>query len=167
MVLLGIDPSTCCTGYGVIKKAKHKTQLIDYGCLELKPKIPIVDRIGGFYEFFTDKIKEHKITHLAIEIPFCGKNSAVFGKLSYIRGVLYLLAYKYRLSIMEYAPCRIKEQITGYGSATKEQVANIVVKFFPGIKMPLKDDITDALSVCMCALWEKNPSNVFVPRSNG
>ena len=151
MILLGIDPGTRCAGYGIIKKEKQ-TQLIDYGYLELPAKYPLVERVGMFHSFFNDKIIQHSVTNLAIETPFLGKNVSIYGKLSYLRGILYLLAYTHHLHLQEFTPLEIKKGITGYKCASKEQVAKMVSKFFPGIQTK-RDDTTDAIAIVLCGIW--------------
>jgi len=161
VVLLAIDPGTRCSGYGVLKRGGKRTQLLDYGCWSMSGSKPLIDRIVSFNDFFVSKVEEHGITDMAIEVPFLGKSVSTYGKLSYLRGVLYLIAGQRSVTLREFTPRDVKKSVTGSGGASKEQVANLVVRFFPGIETNgLKDDTTDALAVGLCCLWDREPSTI-------
>tara|TARA_A100001037_G_scaffold278438_1_gene279376 strand:- start:33 stop:518 length:486 start_codon:yes stop_codon:yes gene_type:complete len=153
--MLGIDPGFRFAGFGILKKEQHRAYLLDYGLLKLPPKKSLVERTGLFYSTFKEKIETHKVTHLALETPFLGKNAQNFLKLGYLRGILYLLADQYNLEIHEFAPRQVKSALTGFGAATKEQVARVILRLFPKITEPQKDDVTDALAVTLCGLWQQ------------
>lgn len=155
MRILGIDPGTRYAGYAVLEKKKQKIKLLEYGCLNVSKKRNLAEKIGSIYEFFAEKSGELKITHLAIETPFLYKNASTFLKLGYVRGILYLIAHQNNLILQEFAPTEVKQQVTGYGKASKEQVANMVLHFF-SIQRPQRDDITDALAISLCGLWREN-----------
>ncbi len=70
-----------------------------------------------------------------------------------MRGIIYLLARNHNLALSEYSPCEIKRAITGYGSAEKEQVAQVLLRLFPGFAKPKHADATDALAIALCGLW--------------
>jgi crossover junction endodeoxyribonuclease RuvC len=156
VVILGIDPGFSVTGFGVLKKDGGKVYLIDYGYLKLKPSDSLSTRIGHFHRMFTNKIVEHGVTAISLETPFLGKNAQNFLKLGYLRGALYLLADTHSLKLLEFAPKEVKMSITGFGGATKDQVARAVLQLFPRLKCPQKDDVTDALAVSLCGLWKRN-----------
>ena len=156
MVLLGIDPGLRYTGYGILKKEGGKAYLIDYGLLKLPAAKPIPERLGKFHAFFTQKIAAVGVTDLAIETPFLGKNAQNFLKLGYLRGILYLLAENHNLALHEFSPRQVKQAVTGWGGAQKDQVARVVLQLFPKINEPnLRDDVTDALAVMVCGLWKQ------------
>ncbi len=158
MILLGIDPGFQVTGFGIIKKESHKTLLIDHGYLKLNPTKSLAERIHLFYEFFTDKIKQYLITDIALETPFLGKNAQNFLKLGYLRGNLYLLSHQYALRLHEFSPRDIKLSITGFGGASKDQVARVILTLFPLLKAPEKADVTDAIAITLCGLWRSENS---------
>lgn len=153
MVILGIDPGFRFAGFGILKKEGRQALLLDYGYLGMSPSDGLVERVGQFHDFFEEKIKEWNVTTIALETPFLGKNAQNFLKLGYLRGILYLLSHKYGAQIKEFAPCEVKQSVTGYGSATKDQVARVVLQLFPGMEIPKKEDVTDALAVTLCGLW--------------
>lgn len=153
MVVLGIDPGFTCSGFGVIKKEGSKATLLDYGYLALPSKKSLVVRIGIFNDFFQEKITEWQVSDIALETPFLGKNTQSFLKLGYLRGNLYLLANKHNLTMHEFSPREVKLSVTGYGGAQKDQVARVVLRLFPKMEPPKKNDVTDALAVTLCGLW--------------
>jgi len=154
MVILGIDPGFTVTGYSILQKNKNMVMMLDHGFLKLPATQPLEVRIGIFYDFLSDKIKQHHVTAISLETPFLGKNAQTFLKLGYLRGILYLLANQHQLSLLEFAPRLVKQTITGYGAADKEQVAKVLSMLFPAIPKPLKADVTDAIAVSLCGLWQ-------------
>lgn len=159
MVLLGIDPGFRYAGFGVIRKEKQRTVVVDYGYLRLSQTKTLIERTGLFYEFFQKKIVDHAVTHIALETPFLGKNTQTFLKLGYLRGILYLLAHTHSLEVAEFAPRQIKQALTGFGGASKEQVATVIGRLFPKLAEQNKHDVTDALAITLCGMWSvKNSS---------
>ena len=154
MVILGIDPGVIVAGFGVLKKGHGNPQLIDYGYLKQSSTKSLIERVGVFGEFIDAKISEHDVTHIALETPFLGKNSQSFLKLGYLRGLVYERAYRNNIILGEYAPTEVKCAVTGYGRASKEQVARMVTQLFPGMKAPELYDVTDALAVTLCGYWQ-------------
>lgn len=158
MIILGVDPGFRFAGYGVAKKEGSRVSFLDYGFLRLQPKKSLVERTGLFHSFFHEKIQEHQVTHLAIETPFLGKNAQNFMKLGYLRGILYLLTDNHKLELHEFAPRQVKSAVTGSGGASKEQVARVIYQLLPRLKAPQRDDVTDALAITLCGVWQqKNP----------
>jgi len=152
MVVLGVDPGFVTTGFGILKKEQNRVLLIDHGALSMKSSDSIAHRIGLFYSFFNEKIVMHGVTVLALETPFLGKNAQNFLKLGYLRGALYLLSDQHNIELGEFAPREVKAAVTGFGGADKEQVARMVMRFFPALNKPNKLDVTDALAVSLCGL---------------
>jgi crossover junction endodeoxyribonuclease RuvC len=159
---LGIDPGFSITGFGVIKQDKGKLFLVDYGYLKLPASKSLSERVGLFHAFFEEKITQYAINNLALETPFLGKNAQNFLKLGYLRGILYLLADNHKLALHEFAPREIKQAVTGFGGAQKDQVARIIMRLLGITESPHKLDVTDALAVTLCAVWRQKPvrSNV-------
>jgi crossover junction endodeoxyribonuclease RuvC len=158
MVILGIDPGTRFAGFGILSKDKQRAFLIDHGCLKLRPTDPLQLRLHQFYDFFSEKIKTYGVTDIALETPFLGKNAQNFLKLGYLRGIMYLLASQHNLVLHEFSPSQVKLSVTGFGGASKEQVARVMMRMFPKMEQPEREDVTDALAVTLCGLWKnKNP----------
>ncbi len=155
MKVLAIDPGTRYCGYAFLEENKGKTMLIEASVLKLKPTLPLAERIYSIYSFFHGKIEDCPgLTHLALETPFCGKNTQSFLKLGYVRGLLYLLSQQFDVKLLEYPPTVIKQAITSWGGAPKEQVATVIYKLFPTLTTGLRDDITDAIAIGLTALWK-------------
>lgn len=154
MILLGIDPGFKTAGFAVIKKEQNKSYLLDYGFLSLKADDSLTKRIGIFYNFFNQKISQFKVTDIALETPFLGKNAQNFLKLGYLRGIVHLLSDTYSLKLHEFSPREIKLSVTGFGGADKEQVARVVGMLFPSLGKIQKADVTDALAITVCGLWK-------------
>jgi len=154
--ILGIDPGLIVTGFSIIVVQNGKTYLKECGYLPLGSKKEIPIRIKLFYDFFKEKIEKNNITDLALETPFLGKNSAGFLKLGYLRGILYLLKEEYDLKIHEFSPRTVKQAITNFGGAEKEQVLKTLLHIFPELSTITikKYDITDAVAVSLCAAWK-------------
>lgn len=160
MIILGIDPGFSFTGFGILKTDRQKTYLLDYGYLRLPQKKHLSKRVGIFYTFFEKKIEYYNITDLALETPFLGKNAQNFLKLGYLRGILYLLANTYDIFLHEFSPREVKQAITGFGGAQKDQIARIILQLFPNIQAPKKADVTDALAITLCGLWRNKRSEL-------
>lgn len=160
-VVLGVDPGFRVTGYALLAREGSSTSVIDIGYLQLSPKKHLSERIGEFYRLFSQKIADHNVTCISLETSFLGKNAQTFLKLGYLRGVLYLLANQHNCQLCEYPPRQVKLATTGYGGASKEQVARVMHQIFPGlssVKAVAKDDVTDALAISICGLWEQSSS---------
>jgi crossover junction endodeoxyribonuclease RuvC len=152
MVVLGIDPGFSVTGFGIAKKEGRSVYLIEYGDLSMSSTKTLAQRIEQFYAFFNQKIVTHSITDIALETPFLGKNAQTFLKLGYLRGILYLLAQQHAIVINEFSPREVKVSLTGFGGASKEQVARVVGQLFPKMVVPKKLDVTDAVAVTLCGI---------------
>lgn len=156
MIILGIDPGLGVSGFAVLKKSNQSVFLLDYGYLSLPPTKTIPARISLFHDFFAEKIAHFQITTLALETPFLGKNAQSFLKLGYLRGILYLLGNQNNVCIKDFSPREVKQIVTGFGGASKEQVARVVYQLFPALNKVAKMDVTDALAISLCGLWQKN-----------
>ena len=154
MVILGVDPGFSITGFGILKKEGGKSYLLNHGFLKMNPTKHLAERVAIFHDFFQEKITTHGVTHLSLETPFLGKNTQSFLKLGYLRGCLYLLAHKNKVALHEFSPREVKLSVTGFGGASKEQVASVVLRLFPRLELPKKLDVTDALAITLCGMWQ-------------
>jgi crossover junction endodeoxyribonuclease RuvC len=160
MIILGVDPGSNITGFAIARALSNKTSIFDYGYLKMSATDSMPKRVAEFHRFLTEKIITHAVTHLAIETPFLGKNPQSFVKLGYLRSILYLLSQHHSLILHELAPCQIKQAVTGYGKASKEQVATALTTLFPALKelgSTVKEDVTDAIAIALTGVWaQKN-----------
>ena len=149
-IILGIDPGTNVMGFGLIKVNGSKTTLLQFGSLNFSKEKDHYIKLKKIYEGITSIIEEFMPDELAIEAPFYGKNIQSMLKLGRAQGVCITAALEKDIPIFEYAPKRIKQSITGSGSASKEQVAKMIVNVL-SIKQEITNlDATDALGAALC-----------------
>jgi crossover junction endodeoxyribonuclease RuvC len=156
MIILGVDPGFQVSGFGILKKENKKIILLESGFLKMNSSKTLSIRVGEFYNHFENLITKWNITDISLETPFLHKNAQNFLKLGYLRGILYLIANKHSLNIHEFSPREIKQSLTGFGGAGKDQVSRIICQLFPGMIVPEKMDVTDAIAVTLCAAWKQN-----------
>jgi crossover junction endodeoxyribonuclease RuvC len=155
-VVMGVDPGFHVTGFAIMCSDGSRSQVLDCGFLKMKSSQSLSQRVGLFYSFFKEKIIQHNVTEIALETSFLGKNAQTFLKLGFLRGILLLLVDQYSLSLHEFAPREVKIALTGFGGASKEQVATMVLRFFPSLRAygpTAQADVTDALAITLCGLW--------------
>jgi len=157
MIYLGVDPGLQYAGFAISKKTGQKLELLDCGYLKMSQSSSVPERVQIFYDYFQVLIIKNQIQVMALETPFLGKNAQNFLKLGYLRGILYLLAQQNKMQILEFTPTQVKQAVTGYGGASKEQVARVVKQLFPKLqKIDLeKTDVTDALAVMLSGTFIK------------
>lgn len=155
-IILGIDPGFTIAGFSLICVDAGRIILLDCGALRQSSTQEIACRLSLFHDFFEKKIVELGVTELALETPFLGKNAQNYLKLGYLRGALLLLVQRHELVLHEFAPRQIKNAITGYGHADKQQVFRVLSRLFPGFTKPTSLDVSDAVAIGLCAAWGKN-----------
>lgn len=159
-VILGIDPGTTVMGYGIIRIVKNAPVMEALGVIDLRKYSDHFHKLNVIFHRVCGLIEEFKPDELAIEAPFYGKNVQSMLKLGRAQGVAISAAVRYHISIHEYAPLKIKMAITGRGGASKEQVAEMLIRYLklPRDKMPKNLDATDGLAAALCHfLQSKNP----------
>lgn len=149
MIILGIDPGTATTGFGVIKKNKELT-LIDYGCIKTTTNFTTAERLKKLHDQLNSLIKKHKPDMVAVEDIFFFKNLKTAIKVSQARGVILLTAAKSKIPVCEYTPLQIKQATTSYGRAEKMQVQKMVKVLLNLKEIPKPDDAADALATAIC-----------------
>jgi crossover junction endodeoxyribonuclease RuvC len=155
-IILGIDPGTNITGYGVIKVMGSKAELLAVGAIELSKYGDHYIKLKQIFERTAGIIDEYHPDELAIEAPFYGKNVQSMLKLGRAQGAAIAAALSRSLPIFEYAPRKIKMSITGQGAASKEQVAAMLTHIL-GFKMTgIKLDATDGLAAAVCHFYQSN-----------
>ncbi len=155
MVIIGIDPGTAATGYGVIANYRGKLKLIEYGCITTPKKDRPEARLLEIYRDLEKIIKKYRPERIAVESIFFFKNLKTAISVAQARGVILLAATKQRVPVLEFTPLQIKSSLTGYGKADKKQV-QYMVKAVLGLKsIPKPDDAADALAIAICAANRK------------
>lgn len=155
-IILGIDPGTTITGYGVIKVSGTKPELISIGSIELSKFGDHYLKLKHIFERTIGIIDEYHPDELAIEAPFYGKNVQSMLKLGRAQGAAIAAALSRSLPIFEYAPRKIKMSITGQGSASKEQVAAMLMRILNFKDDKMKLDATDGLAAALCHFYQSN-----------
>ncbi len=148
-VILGVDPGTRVTGYGVIKQ-EPCFEVIDYGCIRPNPKMLLSDRLHVIYQGLESLIHKYKPHALAVETQFVQKNVQTALKVGMVRGIVYICGKNHGLKVYEYAPTKIKLAVTGFGSAEKNQVQTMLKSIFSLSKEPEPEDAADALACAVC-----------------
>jgi crossover junction endodeoxyribonuclease RuvC len=155
-IILGIDPGTSITGYGVIKTVGNKPELITIGSIDLSKYDDHYLKLKHIFERTAGIIDEYHPDELAIEAPFYGKNVQSMLKLGRAQGAAIAAALSRSMPIFEYAPRKIKMSITGQGAASKEQVAAMLVNILKFSLTDIKLDATDGLAAALCHFYQTN-----------
>lgn len=169
MIILGIDPGTATTGYGIIKipddilsrEFQYDIELISYGNISTPKEKLMQDRLGMIYRELTDVIKKYQPDQMICEMLFFGANTKTAIMVGQARGVIMLTASQHKIPFQDYTGPQVKLMVAGSGRADKNQVHDGVRKFLgtPGrrrnkLKVNWKgghlDDATDALAIAIC-----------------
>jgi crossover junction endodeoxyribonuclease RuvC len=150
MRILGVDPGTLRTGFGVIDLNRGNYSVIDYGCISNSAKSSLPLRFQKIYTQLTKVIEKIRPDCFAIESLFYCKNPNTAFKLGEARGVALLVAAQNNLDVFEYEPRRVKQAVVGFGSAHKIQVRNMVTSILKLNDIKGPEDVTDALAVAIC-----------------
>jgi len=149
MRILGIDPGTRITGYGLIDTERNQFRHIDNGCIIPRASAPMVDRLTAIASKIEAIIVEFQPDAVALEKAFFAKNAASALKLGQCRGVIMVVAGQAALPLAEYSPSEIKLAVTGSGRADKEQIQKMI-----RLRLTLPEepqaDAADALAVALC-----------------
>lgn len=155
-IIMGIDPGTNVMGYGVLGINGKKPEVVVMGVIQLSKMESHYLRLSRIYQRVSGLVEQYLPDELAIEAPFFGKNVQSMLKLGRAQGVAMAAALSRDIPIAEYAPLSIKQAVTGSGSASKEQVANMLkyILKIPQDKMPHLLDATDALAAALTHFYE-------------
>jgi crossover junction endodeoxyribonuclease RuvC len=150
MIILGIDPGTAITGYGVIEAKNNAVSFVDCGIIETEAGAPLPERLAVIHSAVEQRLSQYKPGRVAIEQAFYAKNVHTTLLLGHARGVLMLAAYKSGARIAEYSPREIKKAVTGSGGAEKSQVEYMVRMLLSPPAVAMRSDASDALAVALC-----------------
>ncbi len=156
-IILGIDPGTVVMGYGVIHAHGNKIKLVSAGVLTLDKKEDHLIRIKEIFDTVQTLISRYQPDEFAIEEPFFGKNVQSMLKLGRAQGAAISAALNNKIPVFGYSPRKIKQSVTGKGTASKEQVAAMLQNILKFEEMPKYLDATDALGVAVCHLFQNRP----------
>jgi crossover junction endodeoxyribonuclease RuvC len=159
MRILGIDPGTATTGYGILDEDESgQLQTVQYGVITTAAGLPAETRLVQIYQQLNDLILLHQPACAAVEKLFFQTNAKTAMAVSQARGVILLALAQAGLEIYEYTPLEVKQAITGYGSADKKQMQQMVQMILQLDRIPHPDDAADALALAICmantARWQ-------------
>ncbi len=150
-LVLGIDPGTAVTGYGVVAFDGRTPSLIECGVIRTQTKDALPARLMDIHEGVRDLIARHRPDTVAVESVFYARNVRTTIVLGHARGVILLAAQQSGLTIREYPPAEIKKAITGNGAATKAQVQFMVARLLRLKHAPEPADASDGVAAALCA----------------
>ncbi|OGD43099.1 crossover junction endodeoxyribonuclease RuvC [Candidatus Azambacteria bacterium RIFCSPLOWO2_02_FULL_46_11] len=150
-VILGIDPGTSIIGFGFIEKRAGGLFPLTYGCIKNPANEPIEKKLLKLEKELEELLKEHRPEILAIEKIFFFKNAKTIIDVSRAQGVILLAAARFKIPIFEFTPLEVKQAVSGYGRAEKQQVQKMVRLILRLKEIPKPDDAADALAIAICA----------------
>ncbi len=151
MVVIGIDPGTAITGYGLVRElADGSLELVSYGVIETPADLPLAERLRLLHQRLSELLVLHQPDSGAVEKLFFQRNVRTAMSVGQARGVALLALAQTGLSVAEYTPLEVKQAVVGYGGADKNQVQQMVRALLGLAEVPQPDDAADALAVAIC-----------------
>jgi len=152
MRILGVDPGTLITGFGVLEANGSGYKVLDFGCVKLSSRDDFPTRLKKIYDELSNVIKRHRPDEFAIEDLFYAENAKVALKMGHARGVAILAAANHQIPTGEYSPREVKMSVVGNGGASKQQVQKMIQHLLKLPQPPEPIDASDALAVAICHL---------------
>ncbi len=152
MRILGVDPGTLVTGFGILEENGSGYKILDFGCVKLSSRDGFPKRLKKIYDELSVVIKRHRPDEFAIEDLFYAENVKVALKMGHARGVAILAAVNHQIPTAEYSPREVKMAVVGNGGASKQQIQKMIQHLFKLQEPPEPIDASDALAVAICHL---------------
>ncbi len=152
MLVLGIDPGTANTGYGVVRGAGARLRAIDEGVIQTRAGVPLERRLADIHQRVGELLDEHQPEAMAIEELYFGANVRTAFAVGQARGVVLLAAGQRGVPTRSYTPQQVKGAVCANGRADKAQVARMVTRLLGLAAPPTPDHVSDALAVAVCHL---------------
>ncbi len=172
MIVLGIDPGTATTGYGVVRSGHGNGPgtLLECGVIRTRSRDPLPTRLQAIYDGLVELIAQHRPDAVAVEDVFYARNVRTTVVLGHARGVVLLAAAQASLAIHEYPPAEIKKAVTGRGAASKEQVQFMVMRLLKLRSAPSPADAADGVAAALACLMRAHlpslaPTDVTIIRA--
>lgn len=156
-IILGLDPGTATTGFGVVKEDRGEVSLVDCGYITTPSTDSASDRLLVIGRAVEKLLKTYRPEVVAVERLFFAKNQTTAMAVSQSRGVILASIARGQIPLLEYTPLQVKQSVTGYGKADKQQVQRMVKALLKLEQVPKPDDAADALAIAICAAGEKAP----------
>lgn len=150
--VLGIDPGLTATGYGVVEETSAAVLLVASGVIRTRPREPRAERLARIHDGVRALIDRHRPSELAIEQQFVAENVRSAMAIGEARAAAMIAAAAARLPVFEFPPTAVKETVTGWGGAPKEQVLRLVMIQLGLVEPPHPADVSDALAVALTRL---------------
>lgn len=162
MGVIGIDPGTAITGYGIVEEAQDGSlTALDYGVIETPASVEMPARLLILYQKLTEILLLHRPQSGAVEKLFFQRNVRTALSVGQARGVVLLALEANGIPSSEYSPLEVKQAVTGYGAADKHQVQVMVQALLRLPEIPKPDDAADALAVAICHLFNSRYQEVL------
>lgn len=150
MIILGIDPGTATTGYGLIRVVGNQFQAVAYGTITTPPKTAMEKRLLMLYEQLGQLLDTYHPEQVAVEKLFFNQNITTGITVAQARGVILLTCAQRDIIVYEYTPLEVKQALVGYGRADKKQIQQMVKTFLGLAEIPKPDDAADGLAIAIC-----------------
>ncbi len=150
MRILGIDPGTATVGWAVLEQIKGKTEPLAYGHISTSKDLPLQKRLQEIRDDVTEIVKQYQPDTTAMEELFFFNNQKTAISVAQSRGALLLTLADFGLTIAGYTPLQVKQALTGYGQADKQQVQRMAKEILHLKTIPKPDDVADAIAIALC-----------------
>lgn len=168
MLVIGLDPGTATTGYGLVREeADGSLSVLDFGAITTAAKTPMPDRLHQLYRELKAILDRHQPDTAAVEKLFFQKNVTTAISVAQGRGAALVALAQAGLAVSEYTPMEIKQAIAGYGGADKHQVQGMVRALLELEEIPRPDDAADALAVAICHLHSRRARALLESEERG
>lgn len=162
MIILGVDPGTATTGFGIIEKRKGQEWCaVEFGVITTEKKLSDAERLRILAEDLESIIKKYKPAAAGVEKLYFETNVKTAITVAQARGAILLTLAKHNFPIYEFTPLQVKNTLTGYGAADKKQVQFMIKHTFKLKSLPKPDDAADALAIALCCAMHSSKSNVI------
>lgn len=163
MIILGIDPGTQSTGFGLLKKEGSQLQVIDFGVITTSPKLELRIRYHLLFESLEELLQKYHPDIISVETQFFHRNAQNTIKISMARAMVLLASSRAKIPLYEYPPKKAKLAVVGSGSAPKERVQKML-QLQLGIQQKIPEDAADALALAICYIHAEKCTNIYTER---
>jgi len=164
--VLGIDPGTAITGWGVVREdATGQTHIVDYGTIQTPASVTLAQRLRQIFQGVSDLVTRFQPQTVVVEEIFFSRNVRTAMSVGQARGVVLLAAALADRPVVEYTPLQVKQAISGYGKADKAQVQQMTALLLGLETIPTPDDAADAIAVAVCHLHSAHLQNLLAEQT--
>lgn len=162
MIILGIDPGTGRTGYGVVEEKDKNIKMVASGCIETRADNDDAARLVKLYNRLNELFDKYKPDYVALESLFFAKNIKTAMTVGQARGIVLLVSCLQGRKVYTYAPLEVKLAVTGYGKADKKQVQRMTKEILHLSEVPKPDDVADALAIALTHCFSRKMKNLGI-----